>query len=1277
MEKQIVDKTSFSEICKILKDNKYDICECINGVFEVALLFFPCMVCKDIAFITNIVNGATILGAKPIIEKSIKNIAKVFTKKKFTDFTTKYDYAQIAQVLIVFAAYFDSIKLYLPDEERKIKISSKEKQLLTESSISQYANFIEENLSKNAEQTAKDIFEYDLSIPDPVENLKDYLEQLQKFYEILNKEFLQFYEKLSFFDAMNEEKREHFLTIIRGLPAKAVENYKKQYYQLAINFNDFFVWTNIEEHKRIQKKLDVGFSEIARLVSDYCEKSSNSKARNTLEQYRKKYNSYVDTPVVDVSEMNFCSTDEIIFPNKRHIFVPQSFKALTYKNDIHLENRDTWKMCDERDDIGKFVSDILRHSVTGSLPLLILGNPGAGKSLLCNMLAAQILHHEYHVIIIKLRDTVAEQTIPQQINQQIERDFSNGCLWSDIAESGLDKPILIIFDGYDELLQASGRSYSDYLQRIAEFQKQQKDIYGIFVKCIVTSRITLIDKALISNNSPVIMLSDFDEKRINQWCKIWNEKNEDYFLQSNLEKFEVDSSSKVSELAKQPLLLLMLALYDSNDNALKRNKDLNGTQLYDNLIREFISREKRKDDGFRSLQVKEQERIINEEMIKISIAALGMYNRKMLYIRSNELEKDLQFILQENNIYDVLKNNELSESDKLLGSFFFIHKSNSTDVIDREKIPNAAYEFLHNTFGEFLTANYIVTEMKNVLCWIHTLVETNRKSQWKLCSQRAWVICMAYAPLFSRPVVVQMIHEWALGFFEDKNIAVFNEDLDNLLEIEIKNVVSGNIIFDLKEVMEEKSNPYYHDDLLKHLAIYSLNLIIIRTIVFDTKYEFKFSNEIWNKLLYIWKYAFSEDELLNFANQFTTNRVGDIYKVSCEKEGRNVLQSQMSKYLRIDSAVGDSVSYGIVGSLIGENEPDKVMYAIDNNQLNIRARYLWNYCLNVLAYYKYNKSKIIDIICEINEFSWKEQDVEYILCSYILIDDLLKNRIVTINQHSNYKIIKIIMNLVENIEHINWDFRNEIPVLIFDIASNILDYVKLDDEDIEKIWRCHKWGHPIFFEFDFYYALNFVNKILKKVVMHGKSRRLRDLSEIRYIEECMERMMYTIRKKHNVSSTKLLEDLLEFVDNYVILIDYIDSKRVEDIYFTILEEVIYQYSMKNKFSFQQKMLIIKSIYIMFERGISYREDLVKIFIEVAYPIDVKQLYDKEQEIFYNFLVLINNHIFICEDNIEKDIIWIVEHRDEKLSLRSYKQIKIFAQNINCDRLLDSLEQLLI
>lgn len=86
------------------------------------------------------------------------------------------------------------------------------------------------------------------------------------------------------------------------------------------------------------------------------------------------------------------------------------------------------------------------------------------------MLAAQILSAEYHVIIIKLRDTIAEDTIMKQIDAQIERDFGDNCIWNDIRSASLDKPILLIFDGYDELLQASGKTYSDYLNKIAEFQ---------------------------------------------------------------------------------------------------------------------------------------------------------------------------------------------------------------------------------------------------------------------------------------------------------------------------------------------------------------------------------------------------------------------------------------------------------------------------------------------------------------------------------------------------------------------------------------------------------------------------------------------------------------------------------------------------------------------------------------------------------------------------------------------------------------------------------------
>ncbi len=405
---------------------------------------------------------------------------------------------------------------------------------------------------------------------------------------------------------------------------------------------------------------------------------------------------------------------------------------MTYRSSMQLENPEVWSRCREREGIGKFISDILRHPVTGALPLLVLGHPGAGKSLLCHMLAARILSHEYHVIIVKLRDTVADQTVPQQINQQMERDFANGCTWSEFVESGLRKPFLVIFDGYDELLQASGKTYADYLQRIAEFQKQQGDIYGIFVKCIVTSRVTLIDKALIADRTPVVMLADFHPPKIQRWCQIWNKKNEEYFARDGVEPFRLEDTDKIFELAKQPLLLLMLALYDANGNALKKDRELNGTQLYDRLIREFILREKRKDESFRRLQAKAQEKTIDREMTKVSIAALGMYNRKVLYIHSEELEKDLGFILQAGDGGKEREEYELPESDKLLGSFFFIHRSDAVHMEERKTVRNAAYEFLHNTFGEFLTANYIVEELYHVLDWIKMLLQGNRQEQWNM-----------------------------------------------------------------------------------------------------------------------------------------------------------------------------------------------------------------------------------------------------------------------------------------------------------------------------------------------------------------------------------------------------------------------------------------------------------------------------------------------------------------------------------------------------------------
>lgn len=1265
----MMGNTTFREICKIMKNPQDDIAKGIKSVFEVGLLFLPGILCRDVSFIANAVNGATLLGAKPIIEESIKNILEVFNKKQYTEFTTKYEHAQIAQVLIVFSAYFDSIKLYLPNEEFEIIFSPKQKIKTTEECIADYIKNLEKNILKPAEQIAKDIFDFDLSIPDPIKKQKDYLEQLKSFYEILNKEFLQFYEKLSFLENMKEEKREYFYAIIRGLPNKAVENYKKQYYQLAINFNDFFVWTNIEEHRKLNNKLDIGFANIENLVKDYYEKASESKAKSTLENYIKKYQSYIRKPVIDTSEMDFCSSGEIVFPNKDQIFVPQSFKALTYVENMHLENQDTWKDIDEKEEIGKFIGDVLRHSKMGFLPLLILGHPGAGKSLLCSMLAARILYREYHVIIVKLRDTIADHTVCQQINEQIERDFANGCLWSDIAGSSLKKPILIIFDGYDELLQASGKTYSDYLQRIVDFQKEQKALYRIFVKCIVTSRMTLIDKAMITNDSPVMLLSDFDKERVNQWCLIWNEQNKKYFQQEKLDEFEVCGSQNILALSKQPLLLLMLALYDSNNNALKRNIDLNETQLYDNLIREFISREKRKSDSFRGKQVKAQENIIDQEMKKISIAALGMYNRKKLYIRSQELEKDLQFILSENNNTN---DSSLSEGDKLLGSFFFIHKSNSTDMGDRGKISNAAYEFLHNTFGEFLTANYIVHELQNVLVWVNTIIQTNRQSQWRLSDQRAWVICMAYAPLFSRPVVLKMIHEWAKECLGDE----IDENLSSLIDLDIEKVVNGDLIFDLKEVMDEKNNPFRREELLKHLAIYSLNLIIIRTVIFNNCYVFDFDEQTWGKLSCIWKYAFSEDELLSFTKQFGTTRVERGYKISYKGGEEKIYFNRMAEYAQITATFGNDIEKGIFGALMGHAPVEKMIQTIEDNQLNIGTRYLWNYSLNLLYSPQKMDPAVMDILFRINVVGWKEKDIQYICCSYILIEDLLKNKMVKIDAYSNQnqEVVRAILRVLENQEYLNYiSNQSLIKICIYDTAINLLEYVEIDEIIIRDMIQSIRWIDYEYNEPTLHFCVVLFNKIMEKISRHAANKGQLELLYTRYLVEYLERSMYLIERQCHIS-VKMLTELLKIADNSVVLNCYAEDRRIEEVYYTLLTKVLDSHK-ERRFTFEQQILIVKTAYRLPIIRSKYQYDLLNICRKVGNTINLRKLYDSDKEAFYEWLVMLNDRgMFNAAHRIE-DINWIVRHRGDQLSIKIYRQLLDFAEKMKCKELLENMHDI--
>jgi len=101
-----------------------------------------------------------------------------------------------------------------------------------------------------------------------------------------------------------------------------------------------------------------------------------------------------------------------------------------------------------------------------------------------------------------------------------------------------------------------------------------------------------------------------------------------------------------------------------------------------------------------------------------------------------------------------------------LAASFFVHKSK---VKVKAGAPEhyeetAAFEFLHNTFGEFLTAEFII---RQAMAEVATLKKLKEAEDLRVLFEerlsaadgfsKAWFASLVYTPLFTRPVVLEMM----------------------------------------------------------------------------------------------------------------------------------------------------------------------------------------------------------------------------------------------------------------------------------------------------------------------------------------------------------------------------------------------------------------------------------------------------------------------------------------------------------------------------------------
>jgi transcriptional regulator with XRE-family HTH domain len=422
-------------------------------------------------------------------------------------------------------------------------------------------------------------------------------------------------------------------------------------------------------------------------------------------------------------------------------YVNPAFRTAVHEQGANPHMVSWWQNRPLRDDIQSFLAGHITGSPLVDKPLIVLGDPGGGKSLLTRLLAARLPPSDYLPIRIELRNVQADADVLDQVDEALRQTTLSEASWATVTQS-IDVLPVLIFDGLDELLQAGGANHGNYLRDIAAFQRTSAD-NGRPVAAIVTSRTVVADQAQIPESSVIIRLEPFDAERIDRWTDAWNEANSAHFTGQGISPLCRTVTDAHPELAAQPLLLLMLAMYhaveqtgrfaEKHGPAADRPDSMSRTELYERLLRLFVRREIEKHAP--GLPPGDLEEHIENELDLLAVVACGIFNRGRQGVAAEEADHDLGHL----RAFDLTLAG--LEARRLFGRFFFIHEAKATFGDEDRRW----YEFLHSTFGEHLIARKTA----------RTLTRCQDDGRW-----RALLFAMlSFAPFSDRVQILDNVRE--------------------------------------------------------------------------------------------------------------------------------------------------------------------------------------------------------------------------------------------------------------------------------------------------------------------------------------------------------------------------------------------------------------------------------------------------------------------------------------------------------------------------------------
>ncbi|WP_020108298.1 NACHT domain-containing NTPase [Nocardia sp. 348MFTsu5.1] len=344
---------------------------------------------------------------------------------------------------------------------------------------------------------------------------------------------------------------------------------------------------------------------------------------------------------------------------------------------------------------------------TDPFRMVVMGDPGAGKSTFVQHMKKQISSIQPHIPVIEIvcrhySKSAWAESLLEHAADIVNAEYSISISARDLEHMLLLGRVCLVFDGLDEI--------TDQIRR-AKMIARIESLVVQYPSCSVlaTTRLLGYERAPMRNPLFVhVRLDQFDEEQFSEYCTRW------FRLKGREDLIEsfIDDSSSVEDLRSNPLMLsLLCALYREHGSLPTDRRDVYA-RCADLLFRRWDSHRQIEHDG---AMPKYAERLMQE-------IARWVYSSPSVQdgIEEQILVKILAHSLRDRDGF------ELADAERDAQSFvnFCAGRAWLLASFGTNSHGQRVFRFTHRTFLEYFAAESFVRKAKDDSDVCHEIVET-------------------------------------------------------------------------------------------------------------------------------------------------------------------------------------------------------------------------------------------------------------------------------------------------------------------------------------------------------------------------------------------------------------------------------------------------------------------------------------------------------------------------------------------------------------------------